>query len=88
MAVVHHHIASKCPRRVVIDAASTVGDISHNDTLCSAEPLDNVDDGAAVHEQPLGHLQSHASSAILLDLSDSFGNLEIVIGRQQVADGC
>lgn len=80
VAVVHHHIASERPRGVVVDAASAIGDISHDGTLCSAEALDNVDDGAAVHEQPLGHLQRDASSAILLDLSDGFGDLKVVVG--------
>lgn len=44
MTVMHHHVAPECSCSVVVDAASSVSDIAHDDTLCTAEPLDNVDD--------------------------------------------
>lgn len=80
MTVVDHHVTPQGSGGVIVDAASAISDITHDDTLCPAESFDNVDDGAAVHEQPFWHLQSHPSSAILFNLSYSLGDFKVVIG--------
>ena len=86
MAVVHHHVAAEGARGVVVDAARAVGDVAHDHALCAAEPLDDVDDRAAVHEEPLGHLQRNPDRAVLLDLRDGLGDLKIVIRREKMRD--
>lgn len=86
MAVVHHHVAAQRPGGVVVDAARPVRDVAHNHTLDACESLDNVDDRAAVHEQPLGHLQRHPRRSVLGNLRDRLGQLKVVVRREEVRD--
>lgn len=86
VAVVDHHVASQCPRSVIIDTARSVRDVSHDDTLRSTEPLDDVDNRTAVHEESLWHLEGDSGRSILLDLCDRLGDLEVVVGWEEVGN--
>lgn len=82
-----HHVAPQRPSGVIVDTASSVGDVSHDDTLGPAEPLDNVNDRATIHQESFGHLERNSRSSILLDLGYSLGNFEVVVGREEMGDG-
>lgn len=86
MSIVYHHVAPERPRRVVVDATRAVRHVAHDDAFGIREPLDDVDDRAAVHGEALGHLQRDSLRAILLDLRDRFREFEIVIVGQESTD--
>jgi hypothetical protein len=87
VSVVHHHIASERPRRIIINTARSIGHVAHDNTLRAAKPLDNIHNRAPVHHKPFRHLQRDPGRSILFYLGDGFGDLEVVVGGEEVSDG-
>lgn len=87
VAVVDHHVAPEGASRVVVDAARAVRHVAHDDALGRGEALEDVDDGAAVHGEALGHLEGDANGAGAEDLGDRLWDLEVVVVREEVLDG-
>lgn len=88
MAVVDHHVATESASGVVVDAARAVGHVAHDDALALGEALDDVDEGTSIHGETLWHLQRNPFRSILADLGDRLGDLEVVVGGEEVLDRC
>ena len=84
MGIVHQQVASQCSSGVVVDAASSISDITHDQCFrARAEPGQYIGNGGREQEQAFGKLKSdllgpRASYAVY-----RLRDLERVIGREE-----
>ena len=83
VGVVDQYIAAKSTRSIVVDAASAVGDIAHDNGLCTGTELcQDIRDGRSKEEQAFGHLQGNLLSTRCAYSMDRLVDLEIVVLRK------
>ena len=77
--VVDHVVGAQSPRREVVDTASAVRDVTHDERLGARKLLYDVGDGTGEHEKAFGKLERHTLGASLSHPPHCLVQLEVVV---------
>lgn len=84
VGVVDEEVTGEGACREVIDAASAIGHIAHDDRFGpGTKGLDYVRYCTCEEEEPFGHLQADAGRAGFADVVDCLVDFEVVVGGEE-----
>jgi len=82
VGIVQQKVAPEGNGGKVVDATGSVRDIAKDDRVNTAKALDDVDNRACVHQQPLGELQGHTLAPLLAKTPYRLVDFKVVVGGE------